>query len=594
MVNDIWGTDKYDAFEASQFIGNYLNIYLPQEQGVRLGECAVVSLKAHQVETKRKGIVKILTNHDAGQHYLDYIDPGKLVNLSVFHKPGTVDPVKVATYIYHALEQFVVIESPRLGAPQAKDERKQRVLDLAYQLLVTTRGGQGMVADLFENNVEPIEEKDAGMSYVRILCKFPSSRFGILLLVAQAVEDAIVAENIALGRVKSILHTTAKEAKEQTGGPTISIPWKKIKALDYQLMKETQNQLLMRLAEKFGSLEELQDYLESSTTNILRRKTNEEQKRKWGDMKENVEELKELGIIKESMLGPVLTRDGEDFKKFLIKNKCDLEAELRRNIRRASGGNGRLKKSGANTEKISRVRYTNRNKVVRMSEATWAADLAVPETIISAIKTSYARNKGRLMIDKDDLHIYGKRTHAPMDVCLLVDASLSMAGEKRQAACFMAQHILLTGHDKVAVITFQEMKARVAVPFTKNQRELDRGLRRIVPGGMTPLADGIMTALEEIANNKVQNPTLILITDGEPNFPLWSYDAKKDALDAAKKIKEAKLRLICIGVEANREFLEELVDIAGGKLYVIDEITKGNLIEIVKIERRVVAVGQEV
>ncbi|MGE5403471.1 MAG: vWA domain-containing protein, partial [Candidatus Saccharibacteria bacterium] len=116
----------------------------------------------------------------------------------------------------------------------------------------------------------------------------------------------------------------------------------------------------------------------------------------------------------------------------------------------------------------------------------------------------------------------------------------------------------------------------------------------IVPGGMTPLADGIMMALEEMANNKVQNPTLILITDGEPNFPLWSYDAKKDALDAAKKIKEAKLRLICIGVEANREFLEDLVDIAGGKLYVIEEITKGNLIEIVKIERRVVAIGQEI
>ena len=41
--------DRKEAFNTSSVVGNYLNIYFGQEQGVRLGESGVVSLKAHQV-----------------------------------------------------------------------------------------------------------------------------------------------------------------------------------------------------------------------------------------------------------------------------------------------------------------------------------------------------------------------------------------------------------------------------------------------------------------------------------------------------------------------------------------------------------------
>ncbi|HBQ26098.1 MAG TPA: magnesium chelatase, partial [Syntrophomonas sp.] len=61
-----------------------------------------------------------------------------------------------------------------------------------------------------------------------------------------------------------------------------------------------------------------------------------------------------------------------------------------------------------------------------------------------------------------------------------------------------------------------------------------------------------------IKDNRVKNPLLVLITDGIPNTPLWTLDAKADALEAATHIKENKIRLICIGVESNRNFLEKL------------------------------------
>lgn len=591
MTIDSWKADKYEAQEAARLIGNYLNIYLPQEQGVRLGDACVVSLKAHRVEPRRKGVVRILTNRDAGQHYLDFIETGRVVNLSVYHKPAVVDPVGVARHIIQALEEYVIVENPRLNSPIAAEEKEKHVLDLAYQILVTTRGGSGMVPALLQGQVNPISEEYVGSNCVQVLAKLPREKYALVLIVAGAVEDALAEQQVELGKVRQIVHGTAKEEKKPLG-PSLMIPWRKMKGLSFQAMKENQNQLIMRLAEKFGSLEELEDFLETSSKSITSLGKREQQKRKWGDIKEEINDLKELGLLKDGLLGPTLTRDGEELKKYLIKNKCELEAEMRRNIRRASGQAGRIRIVGHNTQKIVKVQITNRNKVKR-EDTVWSGDLAVPETVIHALKTSLLYKKGRLLIGKEDLHVYGKRPQANMDVCILMDASLSMMGEKRKAACFMAQHLLLTGHDKVAVVIFQEMRGRVMVPFTRSLAELNRGLRNIVPGGMTPLADGIVTAVDLIAENRVHNPTLLLITDGMPNFPLWTYDARKDALDAARRIPEKKIRLVCIGVEANREFLEELVDVAKGKLYVVDDLTKGSLLKVVRIERRAFNAGQE-
>ncbi|NMB33737.1 MAG: VWA domain-containing protein [Clostridium sp.] len=203
------------------------------------------------------------------------------------------------------------------------------------------------------------------------------------------------------------------------------------------------------------------------------------------------------------------------------------------------------------------------------------------------------RNQSRLTIAKEDLFVYRKRSYVPVDICLLIDASGSMVGEKSQAACYLAEHLLLTGKEKVAAVTFQEMRGEIVVPFTRHQQEMIRGLKRIRPGGMTPLADGIVTAVDLVSSSRVHNPTLVLITDGLPNYPLWSFDAQKDALEAAARIPKNKIKLICIGVEANRNYLERLADVAQGKLFVVDDLTRDNLINIVKHEKRLMNLGEK-
>ena len=333
--------------------------------------------------------------------------------------------------------------------------------------------------------------------------------------------------------------------------------------------------------------------MESYSTNFLKRKGIDQQKKKWGDVEHQVEQLEQLGIIKDTILGKRLTTKGKELQQYIIKHQCELETEIRRSIRQTPGsGRGHFKKVGQIDTRASQVYFTNYNKTIPNTEGRWGGDLAVPETVVQAKINSYLRGDGRFSIQKEDLHYYDKKSYIPIDICLLMDASGSMAGEKRQAACFLAQHLLLTGKEKVGVIVFQEHNARVVVPFTRNLAVLDEGLASIVPAGLTPMADGIMKSVELIEENRLRNPLLLMITDGVPNSPLWTMDAGADAIKAAGLLAEKRIRFVCIGIESNRIYLEKLCKKAEGALYLVDDLNKENLINIVRYERKTMNYSQ--
>jgi magnesium chelatase subunit D len=329
------------------------------------------------------------------------------------------------------------------------------------------------------------------------------------------------------------------------------------------------------------------------STNLLKRKTGFEQKRKWSDYDQKIEKMKEMGLVKDTIVGLTLTQDGDEVKRYILNHKCELQAEIRRKIRHSSSNSSNYQTIGEVRQKPAKIEYSNRNKVSRLNHATWTGDLAVPETIMEARKNGLRRSEAGITIKKEDLMIYRKRAYMPMDVCLLIDASGSMTGEKFQASRYLAEHLLLSGKEKVAVVTFQETRGNVIVPFTRNQGELERGFRSIKPSGMTPLADGIVKSVELIESSRAHNPTLVLITDGMPNYPLWSFDPEKDALEAAQRIAESRIGLLCIGVEANRDYLQNLCDIGRGKLFVVDDLDQESLIEIVRHERRLAAIASK-
>jgi len=267
-------------------------------------------------------------------------------------------------------------------------------------------------------------------------------------------------------------------------------------------------------------------------------------------------------------------------------NKKELEAELRKIVRRIPGKNRRYQRTSASQMECREQNVLNLHKILTRDAENASNSIAVPETILQGASRSLREGQKRVTITPDDIRVYGKKSFIPMDVCLLVDCSASMAGEKSRAAWQLAEHLLLTLREKVAVVTFQEMDARVAVPFTRNHHRLIAGLRTVVPEGMTPLASGIMKSLDLIKQSKVKNPLLILITDGMPTYPLWSFDSKQDALKAAEEVKKAKVRLTCIGVRSNRDFLAELAKAGDANLYVVDNLNRDTLVQVVHDERQ--------
>ncbi len=568
-------------------VGNYLNLYFGQNQGIRLGESTVVSRKAHarMPEKRVKGQIKVLVNRDAGKKYLDYVELDQIIHIDVYHRPGEIDPRDVARTIFWAMEQHFVEKDPALQ--YAEDERFKMVAEYARKIFITTNQGKGVLYDLFQNVVKPYQEGEEGWDHVHILARLTREEYYLVYVIVETVEAVILESGVKLSKVRNIIHGNQKEERESYAG-YIKLPWKNFGGQHAKQLpdKENVNQLILKLAEKFGGVDEIEEFMESYSTNVFKRKGVEQQKKKWGDVEHDIDQLEELGLLKNTPFGKVLTKQGLQLKDFVVNHKCELETEIRRNTRKMPGGAGRYKKLGKVEQKSSQVEYTNRNKTKNNQEGNWSGDLAVPQTVIQATKGSFMRGDAHLTIKKEDLHYYEKKSYIPIDVCLLIDSSGSMAGDKRQAACFLAEHMLLTGKEKVAVVTFQERNSQVVVPFTRNQRILSKGLSTIVPAGLTPMADGIETAVNLIKNNKVKNPLMVLITDGIPNIPLWTMDALADGMEAASHIAENKIRFICIGVESNRFYLEKLANRANGVLYLVDDLNKDNLINIVRHEKK--------
>jgi magnesium chelatase subunit D len=97
-------------------VGNYLNLYFGQNQGVRLGESTVASTKVHarMPEKRIKGQLKILVNRDAGKVFLDFVEEGRVVHIDVYHRPGKIDPRELARAIYSAIDDYFLAKDPQL------------------------------------------------------------------------------------------------------------------------------------------------------------------------------------------------------------------------------------------------------------------------------------------------------------------------------------------------------------------------------------------------------------------------------------------------------------------------------------------------
>jgi magnesium chelatase subunit D len=156
--------------------------------------------------------------------------------------------------------------------------------------------------------------------------------------------------------------------------------------------------------------------------------------------------------------------------------------------------------------------------------------LALDATLRAAAPYQCLREKGNLAlaITDPDLRYKVREKRIGRHILFVVDASGSMGADKRMAETKAAILSLLMDayqkRERVGLIVFRGLEARVALPFTHSVETAQRYLTQLPTGGKTPLPHALKVAHELLKQEKAKHPQdaflLVLITDGRANISL--------------------------------------------------------------------------
>ena len=141
-------------------------------------------------------------------------------------------------------------------------------------------------------------------------------------------------------------------------------------------------------------------------------------------------------------------------------------------------------------------------------------------------------------------------------IVLAVDASGSMGADRRMEAAKGAVLAMLVDayqrRDKVAMVTFRGDDAEVALKATSSVEVARARLAELPTGGRTPLAAGILTALDVATapgSSASHTPLLVLITDGRATAAPSGEDPLVVALEAATAVRRRHVDAVVIDAE---------------------------------------------
>ena len=163
-----------------------------------------------------------------------------------------------------------------------------------------------------------------------------------------------------------------------------------------------------------------------------------------------------------------------------------------------------------------------RGRVVRAVQHDNPSSLAVGATLRSAA----LRDPKEFQVTKSDLHQQIRVGKSANLILFVVDASGSMAAQRRMEAVKGAVLALLTDayqrRDEVAVISFRGETAALLLAPTRSVDRAEQGLRELPTGGRTPLPHALQLALQtlEQAGASSAPPLLVLLSDGKANVAL--------------------------------------------------------------------------
>jgi Ca-activated chloride channel homolog len=215
-------------------------------------------------------------------------------------------------------------------------------------------------------------------------------------------------------------------------------------------------------------------------------------------------------------------------------------------------------------------RPLERDVVVRWTEPTADFDLAGRAARRSATEPAYVSARFGFERDPD------AATRTPMRVVLVLDRSLSMAGDPVAHARQLAGGVLdtLDPRDTVGLVTFaSEILSITPAPATIQQRDKIRTeVAASVASGASNLSAALDAAAAMLAG--VPNGVVVLMTDGQPT----AGDGVDDDLPAAKAADVAKARVVIahFNYPSRQQALEHLFP--GAQLHYVPDGRAGDAV----------------
>lgn len=159
----------------------------------------------------------------------------------------------------------------------------------------------------------------------------------------------------------------------------------------------------------------------------------------------------------------------------------------------------------------------------------------------------------------------GKIPTPPLNVCLVLDRSTSMQGEKIDMVKSGAVHLIrsLRPQDVFSVVTFSD-RAEVIIPaaINRDSQKQESRIHLIQPSGATEIFQGLEAGLNEVKRSLDSSRVnhIILLTDGH------TYGDEQACLNLAEEAARLNIGITGLGIghEWNDIFLDALASRTGG------------------------------
>jgi magnesium chelatase subunit D len=534
---------------------------LQDDKGARIGQCTVISCKLHMYQPDSPQEVQILQKLDAGQTFYNRKAAGGVFHADVFHQCGIIDP----KFLAHALRAAIRRYHEQWGITGTAKERfiHSDLID------IQTAGGGGRITGSLDYG-KKVSLCKAHANHVHITGQLAAENVAGIFYIVQAAEDAILASNLELRCNERIVYMK----REGNGAHT-----------DPSAYCTDSDSCLREEPEKLPPVTlQPDDCKRPEAASEPPDPAKEAAKQDKGNagiagmapgvIPENRDDQMLLGLDgKGTIYSSETTRAERKDKEQEKNNGADENFRLEQILKTSKPvppSFGRRKPSPK-----GHSGWNQRHRKDKPAVKEPSAGLAVADTVYAAIRRMAEEKRTDFRIGAEDLRYYMRCRSKEKSVCLIIDASASMAGKRIHAAKMLARQLLIFTSQPISIITFQGQAAQVQVSLTRNYRRVEQGLQKIEVAGATPLALGLKAGLQHLKRRKAGCPTIILITDGLPDNPGKSTEESfDDALAVAREIKRVGYELIVIGLKPYLNHLSRLSRAADGTIYVVDELKK--------------------